>query len=135
MSENKLYSVYLFDRLACQVGDTYSYDYGSAEGEDLVNGVSFEEARKAFDRAVEAWGEGVYSIIRNKTGLDTVEYQVLEICEYDVVEDGELEFVEVVDSARSIPERIQMAMRESECSYWAYLDYESASYHGIVLER
>lgn len=94
---------------------------------------TLEEARAwADETAAKILRDGNgYNVIKTKRGLDTIEYHEVCVDAVEFDEDGDAIGTECVYTASTLPGEVEEAARESERSYWRYLDYEADEYHGM----
>ena len=94
---------------------------------------TLEEARAwADETAAKILRDGNgYNVIKTKRGLDTIEYHEVMVERVELDEDGDAVETECVYAVETLPPDVERAARESERSYWRFLDYEADEYHGM----
>lgn len=122
--EKKFYSIYVKPVYAANIGDNYNWDLEDGEGDEILHmEPDLEKAREVFRKATTAWAG--YNIVPVEGRLDSVEYEICELWEFELDEEtDEYNWVATLDAVRSLPANVEEAMRKAEKNWHAFLDYE-----------
>lgn len=129
----KKYTAYDQRVALVECGERYEEREASGEPDWQEDFDTLEEARAWADERAEKLardGEG-FNVVKTAHGLDTVEYHDVRVDAVELDEDGDEVGLECVYAVSALPGEIRKAARESERSYWRYLDYSADEYHGL----
>lgn len=118
------YSIYKQRVLRYQFGGRYEE---KTEGEgQWVDDFETVEAAIAKAKNLRDANLDEFEITRARQGLDSIEYSVWEVWQTDDEDD-----CTIIDAFSTVTDEREKAIERAEQSYWAFLDFEEDSYHGI----
>lgn len=104
------------------------YEHETKTSEPIAEFDTIEAAREysaAYDLAPA-------EVTHTRRGLDTVEYEQVEIWRDFLDQSGDVEETEFVESRDALTDDIRGAMEQHQREYWQFLDYRRPYYRSIA---
>ena len=110
---------------------TYEWDFadynGPTEFDTEAEAIEFMHSQRDNLQAPE--------VTHTPYGLDSVEYEAIEVIKVTFDDDGDHEEYETIDSVSSLTDDDRKRIDAHKREYWDYLDFESDTYGSLELEE
>lgn len=123
---NTAYTVSVSTVLAAQYDDRYNYETQTSE--PVAEFDTLEAAREY----AAAYNLAPAEVTHTRRGLDSVEYEQVEIWRDTLDQSEDVEETEFVESRDALTDDLREAMEQHQREYWQFLDYKRPYYRSIA---